>query len=216
MSAPIPDAPSMLTALADGLAAAVAIVGPEGHVEFANRAMRELLGSAWGLRVVDQRLAKRDRRHAPLVELVRDAAMHGNRRFARWEDRDGRLFEVCVLPLPRSDGRRGGSGLAVLVLRDTAAAGEVDPAYLASVFGLTLTEARLTRALCTGHSLDEAAQTLSIARETARTHLKRVYAKTGVRRQVDLVRLATGSLHAHLDLHPRRSPSRTTLCAVTV
>ena len=48
-------------------------------------------------------------------------------------------------------------------------------------------------ALLSGLSLGDAAEALAITGNTARTHLKRVFAKTGVSRQSELIRvLVTG------------------------
>jgi len=57
-------------------------------------------------------------------------------------------------------------------------------------YGLTEKEARLTARLCDGFiSLEEAADSLHIGIGTARSHLKRVFSKTGVQRQADLIKL---------------------------
>jgi DNA-binding CsgD family transcriptional regulator len=56
-------------------------------------------------------------------------------------------------------------------------------------FGLTPAEARLLDILCTGVSIPQAASRLGVARTTARTHLQRIFDKSGVRRQSDLQRL---------------------------
>jgi DNA-binding CsgD family transcriptional regulator len=45
-----------------------------------------------------------------------------------------------------------------------------------------------------GLTLDEAAHALSISRNTARAHLRSIFAKTGVTRQTMLVRLIVTSL----------------------
>jgi DNA-binding CsgD family transcriptional regulator len=52
---------------------------------------------------------------------------------------------------------------------------------------LTPAEARLAAALATGVTLKTAAERLYISLNTARTHLARVYDKTGVRRQAELL-----------------------------
>jgi DNA-binding CsgD family transcriptional regulator len=54
-------------------------------------------------------------------------------------------------------------------------------------FGLTPAEARLALHLVVGESLRSAAVKLSITYETARTHLKNIFGKTGTRRQAELV-----------------------------
>ncbi|MEO5373231.1 MAG: helix-turn-helix transcriptional regulator [Alphaproteobacteria bacterium] len=60
---------------------------------------------------------------------------------------------------------------------------------LAEAFRLTPSEARIARSIARGQGLFETATELGISRNTARTHMKRIYAKTGARRQGDLVRL---------------------------
>jgi len=60
---------------------------------------------------------------------------------------------------------------------------------LRRLYGLTPQQARLTALLATGTGLADAADRLGIARETATSHLKQVFRKTGVHRQSELVRL---------------------------
>lgn len=60
---------------------------------------------------------------------------------------------------------------------------------VAERFGLTAAERRLLSLLFAGASLGSAASSLGVARTTARTHLQRIFDKTGSRRQSDLVRL---------------------------
>ncbi|WP_093425974.1 MULTISPECIES: helix-turn-helix transcriptional regulator [unclassified Pseudomonas] len=57
------------------------------------------------------------------------------------------------------------------------------------VFEFTPAEANLAMELANGLSLDEAAELLGIRRNTARTHLRAIFAKAGVTRQAELVRL---------------------------
>ena len=66
---------------------------------------------------------------------------------------------------------------------------EVDEDRVGRFYGLTAAEARLTTFLARGRRLDEAAEDLGITYETARTHLKRIFNKTGAGRQTELVRL---------------------------
>jgi DNA-binding CsgD family transcriptional regulator/PAS domain-containing protein len=54
-------------------------------------------------------------------------------------------------------------------------------------FKLSQAEALLAQRLLTGLSLRQAAEELGIRESTARSHLKRVFAKTGARRQSDLI-----------------------------
>jgi DNA-binding CsgD family transcriptional regulator len=62
-------------------------------------------------------------------------------------------------------------------------------AWLRKLFGLTRTEATLAMLLAEGDTLYEAAAKLNVRRNTVRTHLRAIFAKTGVARQATLVRL---------------------------
>jgi DNA-binding CsgD family transcriptional regulator len=67
---------------------------------------------------------------------------------------------------------------------------------IARLFGLTSAEARLAALLADGMSLAEAAAALAISEGSARTYSKRIFAKTGVSRQAELVRLVLKSVAA--------------------
>jgi DNA-binding CsgD family transcriptional regulator len=62
---------------------------------------------------------------------------------------------------------------------------------MATVFGLTPAETRVLARLLAGHTLAATAGALGIAPTTAKTHLENIFAKTGVTRQAELMRLAT-------------------------
>ena len=62
-------------------------------------------------------------------------------------------------------------------------------AVLRSQHHCTTRESALAMALAQGSTLAEAAAALGISIHTARTHLKRVFRKTGTNRQAELVRL---------------------------
>ena len=63
---------------------------------------------------------------------------------------------------------------------------------LMELFGLSAAEARLTRALCHGDSLDSYACEQGLKLPTVRTQLRSVLAKTGTGRQAALIRLIAG------------------------
>lgn len=99
---------------------------------------------------------------------------------------------VHIVPLC-GDARElaGTDGLLLIATRATnAAIPGVD--LLRLLFDLTPAEARLTRRLLEVGKLDLAAQQSGIGLETARTHLSRVFSKTGTNRQPDLIRLLSG------------------------
>ena len=71
---------------------------------------------------------------------------------------------------------------------------EAPQAVITQLFGFTPTEATLALLLVNGLTLDEASRELGVSRNTARTHLRSVFAKTGVSRQTLLVRLILKSV----------------------
>lgn len=66
-------------------------------------------------------------------------------------------------------------------------------ALLARLHGLTPAETRVFAAVVAGGGIARIAQEAGVARETIRTQLKSVYAKTGTHSQADIVRLASRS-----------------------
>jgi DNA-binding CsgD family transcriptional regulator len=78
-------------------------------------------------------------------------------------------------------------GLVLLV--DACAGAAPDPALVRDILGLTLGEARVAALIGSGLAPRAAAEKLGIAESTARTVLKRVFAKAGVSRQSELVAL---------------------------
>jgi len=83
---------------------------------------------------------------------------------------------------------------AIIYVTDPSASGLIAPDVLSQLFGLTPTEARLAKLLTDGLSLVEAARALEVSEGTVRGYSKQIYAKTGVNRQADLVRLLLNSV----------------------
>lgn len=81
---------------------------------------------------------------------------------------------------------------------------DVDPdqLLLRTALNVTTAEAALARLLARGHTLTEAARLLGVTRNTARSQLKSIYAKTGVSTQAQLVRRIFTSPALLGRLHP--------------
>jgi DNA-binding CsgD family transcriptional regulator len=77
----------------------------------------------------------------------------------------------------------------LVLLRDPSKARAIQIVDVARRFRLTKAEQGLLEVLAQGLSLPDAAMMLGVARSTARTHLQRLFEKTGKRRQVDLLRM---------------------------
>jgi DNA-binding CsgD family transcriptional regulator len=77
--------------------------------------------------------------------------------------------------------------LAILVVSDVTQPHFTDVALLGLIFGLTAAEARLASALSKGQDLDGAAAAFGVSPQTVRSQLRAIFAKTGWRRQAELV-----------------------------
>ena len=66
---------------------------------------------------------------------------------------------------------------------------EASKRVLSQTYGLTQAESAVASLLGRGIGLSNAADLLGISINTAKTHKQRVYSKTGIRRQAELVRL---------------------------
>lgn len=71
------------------------------------------------------------------------------------------------------------------------------PKLLMEMFGLTISESRLTAQLSKGLSIEDAAAECGITKSSARTYLKSIFMKVGVSRQAELVRTVLVSLATH-------------------
>ncbi|WP_198370444.1 hypothetical protein [Roseomonas rosulenta] len=197
----------------DALPLGVLVLDAECRVLVANR-VAEMLGRAGrSLRLVRTAepgtagrtvaLALRREERDAMLGLVRRTALAGAAGGAlRLRDADGQPnLAVLVAPLPRrlrvdliaSTGRVPGQ--ALVLLRDLSAPPPIPAAsVLRELFGLTASEAAVARAVATmsGRGLGAAAAACGIAEATLKTHLSRIFAKTGAAGQADLVRLLAG------------------------
>jgi DNA-binding CsgD family transcriptional regulator len=94
-----------------------------------------------------------------------------------------------ALPLDSGIAHAFGGAAMLVTITDMESRPAPSEQLLTASFGLTPAEARLASALASGATMDEAADALSVTRETARTRLKVIFAKTGTGRQAKLVAL---------------------------
>lgn len=101
----------------------------------------------------------------------------------------------ALVQLQRAYAARHPVAVAIAeALRSARPPGE---ALLRARYGLTRQEARVAAHLIGGGTVASCAEALEIAPATVRSHLKTVFAKTGVRRQAALAGLGgRGDLHA--------------------
>lgn len=106
-------------------------------------------------------------------------------------------LSALVTPFPNRqqvDSARwdvAGLPIAVILIGDTEKERENRKRRLRDDFQLTSTEAELALEITRGDGREAAARRLGMAPGTARIHLQRIFDKTGVHRQAELVRLIT-------------------------
>lgn len=102
-------------------------------------------------------------------------------------------FVVHLLPVAGAshDVFSGCEWLVILIPVEKAATVSLD--LLEGLFDLTTAEAKVANGLLSGRSLGDIAAASGLSKETTRTQLKAVFAKTATKRQGELVSLLSGS-----------------------
>ncbi|MBF0179908.1 MAG: PAS domain-containing protein [Magnetococcales bacterium] len=172
-------------------------------VVYMNRAAEEILAGDSGIRLTrrgletpvlaeSRRLREMLRRGLRLAAGVGEPPRHT---LPITPAGDGmRPFQAMVAPL-RPEHRKMGilpdfpKVLLVLHTLDRATTSQATIGMLRDLYGLTGAECHLAGELANGRDLDEVARARGISMHTVRNQLKSIFSKTGVNRQVDLVRL---------------------------
>jgi DNA-binding CsgD family transcriptional regulator len=103
--------------------------------------------------------------------------------------RKGSPMVIQALSVPAAARTPFLGATALLVFSDLGREKRPQIEVLKKAFNLSFAEAKLASLVAAGLSPQNAAEELGIARETARNHLKAVFAKTGTHRQGELVAL---------------------------
>lgn len=189
-----------LAATLDRLPLAVLLLDGDGGVVRVNAAAESLLRARDGLWVRDGRVVAASRRETErLRRLIAAATATGDGRgadpggtLALSRPAHGAPLSALVSPLPAGAMRDHGlAAAAVLLVREPGCVAAPSAAHLRELYGLTATEARVAAALLEATSAREAAVRLGLGVATLRTHLHRIFAKTGTTGQAELVRLLT-------------------------
>lgn len=176
---------------------AAIILDHDGKVMRANAVAERLLAASDGLSLAGGRLrlATGDA-HRTLEKSLKllkgqpDPAASPPQRFRVERPSGQRDLAVVAKAVTTPAFMRGGKGAALaLFISDPGQDAAPDPEAIRDLFQLTRMEAILAAALAGGGSLVEVADRLGIAHNTARTHLRSIFAKTGARRQSQLVHL---------------------------
>ncbi len=179
----------------DQLPVAILLVSRGGRVRLRNQRAQELLAQCDGICLRQGYLAGSSARSTvELRALVANAAStpsDGDEEHFVISRGSERLPLISVAYPGRAVGADGDAAepMVVVVIKDPQADSAHSIADFIKAYDITHAEARLIGILGEGHGLFEAARQLGITKNTARTHMRNIYAKVGTHRQSDLVRL---------------------------
>ncbi|QUS38535.1 LuxR family transcriptional regulator [Tardiphaga alba] len=192
-----------LTDTLDCLAASLFLVDANGHLIQANLSGRQLLAEGTVLRSFGRRLRAIDPAsdEAMQMALEHDDTQTVPARTTIPISSSGNGHHVLhVLPLTSEARQRSGIGSAArkAIFVSLAELGApLTPDIIARVYGLTPSELRVLLAVFEANGVPEIAEALDISEATAKTHLHRLFGKTGTKRQADLVKLVAGFVGPH-------------------
>ena len=185
----------------DGLSAGIFLVDATGRIVHANAAGHGILAVGGVLRSSAGRVIARDQQVDAVLHEAFRAAEHGDAAIGTKGiavpliARDGERHVAHILPLTSGTRRRADLGLtatAALFVHKVALETPSRPEAIAKAYKLTPTELRVLLALVEVGGGPKVADALGIADGTVKTHLGRLFQKTGVKRQADLVKLVAG------------------------
>ena len=187
----------------DGLAAAMFLVDTSGHIVHANAAGGAMLSGSNVLHAVADKLVAIDPRADRALQDVFKAADAGDAEVGSkgiavtlGED-NGERWLAHVLPLTCGARRKAStsySAVAAVFVRKAAFHVPHPLETLVNLYRLTPTEMRVVMAIVEIGGVPEVAPVLGISETTVKTHLQRIFAKTGTKRQADLVKLVAGHI----------------------
>lgn len=186
----------------DRLYVGVVILDHSGKIIRASDAANRFLEARDGLQIQANRLRATSAKEDRDFQIAIKAAMQGDasadapasRGLSLTKQSGSRNLGVIVRPIRANKDSAAAANSAVAVyIRDPETNPEVEGELVRQLFDLTPAEAAVARRLTAGLSLEDAATSLDISRNTARAHLRSIFSKSGITRQTELVRLVLNS-----------------------
>lgn len=180
----------------DRLSAGIIILDRGAKVVFANAAAHSMASDGGPLRLRNAGVTTANTSYGQKLERLVQAALRGMSvaTMSVPHPQDGRLLTVLASSIRSRDIERlSGLGMrdpaVLLVVTDPLRALDIPAEWIMDAYGLTRAEANVALVAASGASIPEIARKLSVSPNTVKTHLRRVFAKTGVSRQAELARL---------------------------
>jgi DNA-binding CsgD family transcriptional regulator len=185
----------------DGISDGVVLVDAFGRIVRANVSGHALLAEGSVLSAAGRKLVANDAGAEQALHDVFLAAAGGDAAVGvkgiavPLTARSGERHVAHVLPLTSGARQRAGTSyaaVAAVFVHKAALETPSPPEVVARTFNLTPSELRVLLCVVEVGGVAETAVALGIAETTVKTHLRRLYAKTGTGRQAQLVKLVAG------------------------
>jgi DNA-binding CsgD family transcriptional regulator/PAS domain-containing protein len=185
----------------DGLSAGVFLIAADGRIVHANAAGHGMLSAGDSLRSIYGRLVTCDKQVDRILQETFAAANNGDAGIGvkgialPLMAHDGERHVAHVLPLTSGARRCAGkacAATAAMFVRKAAMENPSAPEVIGKAYSLTPTELRVLLAIVEVGGIPEVATALGVADSTIKTHVGRLFEKTGAGRQADLVKLVAG------------------------
>jgi DNA-binding CsgD family transcriptional regulator len=187
----------LLEATLDALTTGVYLTDRESRIVYMNRRAERQVRTGNALRIVNNRIEAirqeaREILSKAIADAIGDEALAPGGYQVALPDQDGAGYLATVLPLDRGERRNLSSpfaAAAAVFVQDPTLAPSLPGEAFAKLYGLTGGELRVALALAPGLGVKEAADLLGIRETTAKSHLQRIFEKTGTSRQAELIQL---------------------------
>ena len=185
----------------DGLSAGLFLLDAGGRIVHANAAAIDILDACDFLRSSSGRLVASDAQADQTLRDTLAACGHGDAEVGvrgialPLAAHDGTRYVAHVLPLTSGARRAAGqtyTATAALFVRKATLGRPSTPDVIGKTYKLTTAELRVLLGIVEIGGVPEVADALGVADTTVKTHLGRVFEKTGTGRQADLVKLVAG------------------------
>jgi len=184
----------------DGLSPAIFLVDADGQIIHGNAASRLLMATGDLLRGVHGRLTASDSQldqalHSAIIAAATLEDVGGKGSAVSLRSHAGERYVAHVLPLSVGERHKAGMrsrAVAALFVRKAELEAAPPSEVIRKTYKLTPTELRVLLAIVNVGGVRQVAGNLGVADTTVKTHLGRLFEKTGVSRQADLVKLVAG------------------------
>lgn len=190
-----------LTQTLDHVEAGVFLVGGDGVIVFTNDKAKALLNDGKLVRQKVKTLQATDTEANRILRDVFSSSGKGDEsvgvRGVAVPLSDGSKQQWFAHVLPLTSGHRKQTGIALaavaaVFIRKTAPDAPPPLESIAKVYKLTASEVRVLDAMLKVTGVKAMAERLGVSQATVRTHLHKLFSKTGARRQSELLKLVAG------------------------